>query len=248
MRRLHALFALVTTLAAGCAGATAPQAAREPAPVVRVTPTPAPRPASPSRAAIRASLAARRARHLDVLRAYHLAGVFPHNTTQPGEGHFLIDDRGVLCAVANLIAQDGLRHLIEEASRADNGLLFAEATSGPFNDWILSSGFTRDEIARIQVPAPYVGELPVVAPEPMPEPPVPAPMPIRIDPFAAVDRQVAEYLAATEAALRAGSDASLDLAVAALEARPDLALALVHGDEPAPAPVASVVRFAQPPQ
>ncbi|HUS67920.1 MAG TPA: hypothetical protein VMZ28_25465 [Kofleriaceae bacterium] len=203
---------------------------------------------APSRAAIRAALAARRAHHLEVLHAYRTTGIFPHNSTQPGEGHFLIDPRGVLCAVANLIAQDGHRDLIDDASRTDNGLLFASVERGPFHDWILSSGFTREEIGRIQVPAPYVGPMPeeLIPVQPGPEP-APAPRPIAVDPFAAADMQVAAYLDAIESTLRASTDAALDLAVAALAERPDLAVAIVRDPAPAPDAVATI-RFAQPPQ
>jgi hypothetical protein len=244
MRRLLALLALTTSLAtAACATGTAPQAVREPERVVRHDTTPAPaRRRQPSLAEVRAALAARRVHHLDVLRAYRQAGVFPRNTTQPGEGHFLIDARGTLCAVANLIAQDGLRHLIEQASREDNGLLFAQVDAGPFHDWILSSGFTRDEIGRIQVPAPYVGEMPVPVPQPAPAPPPPP-----YDPIAAADQQVSDYLTAIEATLRADSDASLDIAATLLSARPDLAVAVVRDAAPASAEVATI-RFAQPPR
>lgn len=160
----------------------------------------------------RTILRARRQHHLDVLRAYRDAGVFPLNTSLAGDGHFLIDARGTLCAVANLIAQDGLRPLVVQAAGENNALLFAEVQDGPFHDWILTSGFTREEIARIQAPAPPVADFPEVTPSP------------RL--VAAANRRVTAYLAAVERALRDETDAGLDLAIRRLAARQDLRRAL----------------------
>lgn len=229
MSRFPLWIALLSVSAAACARAAAPAVEPAPAPVVR---------RSPSEAEIRAALVARRAHHLDVLRAYREAGVFPINTTVPGDGHFLIDDHGTLCAVANLIAEDGHRDLIVVASRTDNGLLFGDVKSGPIHDWILTSGFTQEEIARIQVPAPYVGEQPVIVPDDPVEPrPEPAPSPVEL-----ANAKVSAYLLAIEAELRTG--AGIDTALARLQSHPDL-VARVLADAPAPAVVA--VRFAQPP-
>jgi hypothetical protein len=227
MSRFPLWIALLSVSAAACATAAAPAAEPQPVPVVHC---------SPSDSDLRAALIARRSHHLDVLRAYREAGVFPINTTIPGEGHFLIDDLGTLCAVANLIAQDGNRDLIVVASRTDNALLFGNVKSGPIHDWILTSGFTQEEIARIQAPAPYVGEQPTIRPDD-PVQPNPEPSPIEL-----ANAKVSAYLLAIEAELR--ENAGIDTALARLQAHPDL-MAAVLNDVPGPA-VASV-RFAQPP-
>lgn len=250
MNRLSSVL-LVVALATGCAGTRArPDTAVEPTQPVPVThpiARPAPRPA-PTDAEIKNALIARRRDHLAVLRSYREARQFPRNTTQPGDGHFLIDQRGVLCAVANLIAMDGHRGLIEEASRSNNGLLFGDVVDGPFHAWILTSGFTQEEIARIQVPAPFVGEDPRPlrpSPVPMPEPdPIPEPGP---SPIELADQQVYDYLVAIEAALTADESPGVALAAERLTAHPELVAALLEQDAPAADAVAANVRFAQPP-
>ena len=224
MSRFPLWIALLSVSAAACARAATPAAEPTPAPVVHHSPT---------EADLRAALIARRQHNLDVLRAYREAGVFPINTTVPGEGHFLIDDHGTLCAVANLIALDGHRDLIVVASRTDNGLLFGDVKSGPIHDWILTSGFTHEEIARIQVPAPYVGPEPEIRPQ---DPINPEPNPIEL-----ANAQVRDYLIANEAELR--SNAGIDTALARIEAHPELVAQVLEGT-PGPA---VATRFAQPP-
>ena len=227
MSRFPLWIALLSVSAAACARAAVPAVEPNPAPVVH---------RSPSEAELRAALIARRQHNLDVLRAYREAGVFPINTTVLGEGHFLIDDHGTLCAVANLIAQDH-RDLIVVASRTDNGLLFGDVKSGPIHDWILTSGLTQEEIARIQAPAPYVGPEPEIRPE---DPINPEPSPIEL-----ANAKVRDYLIAIEAELR--SNAGIDTALSRLQARPELVAQVLDGT-PGPA-VAAVAapRFAQPP-
>jgi hypothetical protein len=226
MSRFPLWIALLSVSAAACARAAVPAAEPTPAPVVH---------RSPSEADLRAALIARRQHNLDVLRAYREAGVYPINTTVVGDGHFLIDDHGTLCAVANLIAQDGHRDLIVVASRTDNGLLFGEVKSGPIHDWILTSGFTQEEIARIQVPAPYVGPAPEIRPQ---DPINPEPSPLEL-----ANAKVRDYLIAIEAELR--SNAGIDTALSRLQARPELVAQVLDGT-PGPA-VAAAPRFAQPP-
>jgi hypothetical protein len=83
---------------------------------------------------------------------------------------------------------------------------------GPMLDWMLGSGLTQEELARIQAPAPVLAApsrpLPVPAP---PSPPV-AVAPPRIDEptmIAAIRAHIAEV----EAELRANREKSLDVAV-----------------------------------
>jgi len=229
MSRFPLWIALLSVSAAACARAAAPVA--EPTQVAEVHP-------EPTDSELRAALIARRGHNLDVLRAYREAGVFPINTSVPGEGHFLIDEHGTLCAVANLIAQDGHRDLIVIASRTDNGLLFGDVKSGPIHDWILTSGFTQEEIARIQVPAPYVGDQPVVQPDdPIQPAPQPEPSPVEL-----ANAQVSAYLLAIESELR--SNAGIDTALVRLQAHPELIADLLWS-QPGPAVVAT--HFAEPP-
>ena len=230
MSRFPLWIALLSVSAAACARAAAPAAEPTQAPVVH---------RSPSDAELRAALIARRTHNLAVLRAYRQAGVFPINTSVPGDGHFLIDEHGTLCAVANLIAQDGHRDLILVASRTDNGLLFGDVKSGPIHDWILTSGFTQEEIARIQVPAPYVGPTePVIQPDdPIQPAPVPEPSPIEL-----ANAKVRDYLIAIEAEL--SLNAGIDTALARLQSHPDLVAQVLATD---PGPAVAAVRFAEPP-
>ena len=93
------------------------------------------------------------------------------------------------------------------------------------------------------MPSPYVGPMP----EELIPVPAPEPAPIAVDPFEGADRQVAAYLESIESTLRASTDAALDLAVAALAQRPDLAVAVVRDAAPTPDAVATI-QFAQPPQ
>lgn len=231
MSRFPLWIALLSVSAAACARAAAPAAEPTAAPVVR---------RAASEAEIRAALAARRAHHLDVLRAYREAGVFPINTSVPGDGHFLIDQHGTLCAVANLIAQDGHKDLIVVAARTDNGLLFGDVKSGPIHDWILTSGFTQEEIARIQVPAPYVGDQPQIQPDDPVEPaPRPEPAP---DPIELANARVRAYLLAIEQELR--GNAGVELALARLQARPELIAEVLSA---APGPAVAALQFAAPP-
>jgi hypothetical protein len=233
MSRFPLWIALLSVSAAACARAAAPAAEPTPAPVVR---------RSPSDAELRAALVARRTHHLDVLRAYHEAGVFPINTTVPGDGHFLIDEHGTLCAVANLIAKDGHEDLILVAARTDNGLLFGDVKSGPIHDWILTSGFTQEEIARIQVPAPYIGDQPQVRPDDPVEPaPAPAPEP-EPAPVELASAKVRAYLLAIEAELR--GNAGVDLALARLQEHPELIAEVLRAE---PGPAVAAIRFAAPP-
>jgi len=227
MSRFPLWIALLSVSAAACARVAAPVA--EPTQVAEVHP-------SPTDAELRAALVARRSHHLDVLRAYRQAEVFPINTTIPGEGHFLIDDSGTLCAVANLIAKDGHKDLIIIAARTDNGLLFGDVKSGPIHDWILTSGFTQEEIARIQVPAPYVGDHPL-EPDPVQPGTQPEPSPVEL-----ANAKVRAYLVAIEAELR--TNAGIDTALARLQAHPELIADLMWSQ---PGPAVAALQFAAPP-
>ena len=110
------------------------------------------------RARVRAELASARRRHLGMLRRYANAMAFPVNTYEPGMLNVFVDDEGHICAAANLIARDGQRDLVQRTAAQDNYLRLAEVVGGPLMDWMLSSGFTQEEIARIQEPHEYIDE------------------------------------------------------------------------------------------
>lgn len=106
------------------------------------------------RTEVRAALAKARDAHLAQLKAYAKAGVFPTNALVPRTANIFRDAAGHLCAVANLIHQDGLDDLVDRTAKSQNLVILADLKTGELVDWIASSGFLREEIAQIQ--APYV--------------------------------------------------------------------------------------------
>lgn len=110
------------------------------------------------RVRIRRDLASARRRHLAMLRRYANAMAFPINTYEPGRLNVFIDGEGHICAAANLIARDGQRELVEQTAALDNNVRLVEVVGGPLMDWMLTSGFTQEEIGRIQEPYSYIDE------------------------------------------------------------------------------------------
>ena len=106
----------------------------------------------PTRAEVRAALAARRALQIERLEAYRKAGVFPRNRVSPEVINVFRDERGLLCAVANLIHLDGELALVAKTARENNYVKMGNLKSGALYEWILASGFTSEEIAAIQLP------------------------------------------------------------------------------------------------
>jgi hypothetical protein len=154
----------------------------------------------PAPDAIRARLAARRATAIERLHAYAVAGQFPHDYVMAPALHMFRDDAGRYCAVANLVHLDGRDDLVEEVVRAQNDLAVADVHEGELYDWMLGSGFTQEELARIQKPAPFVERRP-----PSED---------------AMNRAMVAHLTAVEAELRASTDASLTIATQRYQARP----------------------------
>jgi hypothetical protein len=199
----------------------------------QATPTPAaPMSANVVRSAVRADLAAHRDLQLARLHAYAEAGLFPRNSTSDAPLHMFKDPDGRLCAVANLVHQDGLDDLVDATARTQNDVALADVTSGPLYAWALASGLTMEEIARIQRPAPrisqppkgpYTGDpldprtnfqsaassKPVAIAKPAPKPAAP-----RAADEDAMRAELRAHFAAVEAQIAAGTDASLDVAVA----------------------------------
>ncbi len=166
------------------------------------------------RAAVRAALAHARATNLAAFRAYQGKGVFPSNTFDDKRLNVWRDRDGHLCAAATIIDASGQHALVQRVAEQTNFIRLADVTQGPLMDWILTSGFTQDEIAAIQEPFDPVTE-PRVAP--------------RVEPklrMAENDRLRAKYTAVTKL-LVSNESKSLDLATDRLMKHPQLAWQLV---------------------
>lgn len=126
------------------------------APHEAVPPAGVDRAAASERARVRAELASARRRHLGMLRRYARAMAFPVNGYRPGMTNVFVDGDGHLCAAANLIARDGHRDLVDVTAAQDNFVRLVEVEGGPLLEWMLRSGFTQEEIGRIQEPYAYL--------------------------------------------------------------------------------------------
>lgn len=165
------------------------------------------------RASVRAALAARRAQNLALFHAYRTAGVYPHNFVQAGKLNVWLDPEGHLCAAATIINNSGNTDLAMSVPSMNNYLKLIDVTEGPLMDWILTSGFTQDEIGMIQEP--FVGP---VRPQPIVEPDAQR---------TAEDARLAKRYAVVEKALKKQRKHSLEAAVDRLMQNPELAAALV---------------------
>ena len=170
---------------------------------------------APDRAAVRKALEKRRAKNLAAFRAYRNGGVYPHNTVRPGPLNVWIDEDGHLCAAATMIAKDGKQKLVDDQAGIDNQVRLMNVTKGPLLDWILTSGFTIEEIDRIQAPMIY------------PDGRVEGPFLPRD--FTAEDAKLRAGYARTDAALVKQAKKSLDTAVDRVMTNTALAWKLVNG-------------------
>jgi hypothetical protein len=164
--------------------------------------------------ATRARLRQARAHHLEMLHAYWQAGLFPENTVKPTVANIFRDAAGHLCAVANMVDKDGLHELVDRTARQDNLVRVADLDAGELHDWVLTSGFTREEIAMIQVPyMPRPGE----QAGPVPVLPQERPVVKHDDSIAraraAERKRIQSHLAEVERRLRDDTELSLDVAV-----------------------------------
>lgn len=163
------------------------------------------------RALVKKALEKRRAKNLAAFRAYRKGGVYPHNTFRWGPLNVWKDANGHLCAAATMIAKDGKRELVDETAKTNNQIRLMNVTEGALLDWIMTSGFTIEELDRIQAPMVY------------PEAP-----PLERD-FAAEDAKLRAGYAATDTWLVKHAKSALDKATDRLMANPDLARSLVEG-------------------
>jgi hypothetical protein len=186
-------------------------------------PDPAPRPPKPAhpdvdRAAVRRALAANRAKAIQLFRAYHKRGIYPHNTFTDGSLNVWLDAEGRLCAAATIIAgwSAELREQVLAQADLDNFIRLVDVEGGWLMDWILTSGLTQEELVAIQLPFEPVGrDLQIIEPTPDPRLARRADKKLRAA-YAKIDRMLVEQ-----------GRASLELAVDRLMANPELAARLV---------------------
>ena len=139
LRRLSAVL-LTLALAAPLAAAAANAPQDEPPPL-------------PSRADVLKALAKRRDHNLADFRTYRKKGVYIHNTVRSGPLNIWRDADGHLCAAATMIEMDGRDDLVKQVADTNLYQRMLDETDGPVYDWLLTSGFTLEEIDRIQAPA-----------------------------------------------------------------------------------------------
>jgi hypothetical protein len=201
LKRLFALVIAVTTTAQ--AGEfSRPPSTTEPDPIaVR---------AAPTRKAVRAALASRREHNVAAFHAYVARGIYPHNTYRFGPLNVWRDAEGHLCAAATMISKDGHDELAQTTARANNNIRLLDVVDGPLLDWMLTSGFTIEEIDRIQVPD---MEPAIVDPQTL----------------AAEDAKLNNSYRAAEAFLKKHVKEDLETATDRLLANPALAWQLVEG-------------------
>lgn len=152
---------------------------------------------------------------------YRQKRVYPHNTYQPGMLNVWKDVDGHLCAIATLVHESGRDDLVGAVAIDRNFVKLADVTTGPLIDWVLTSGFTQEEAVMIQAPtradieawdAEQARQEAIVKRK-----------------LAHEDRRLNKNYIAVERALEEPriAESGLDLAVARLAARPDLAAALL---------------------
>lgn len=171
---------------------------------------------SPDREEVRKALAKRRAKNLKAFRVYRNAGVYPHNWVRSGPLNVWMDPDGHLCAAASMISQDGKHKLVLEIGATDNNIRLLNVTDGALLDWMLTSGFTIEEIDAIQVPGFGMEDWQRQR--------------RREFDWTAEDARLRKAYAKTDAQLVKNQKSSLDLAVNRLLQNPDLAWKLVEGN------------------
>jgi hypothetical protein len=215
MSRLAIAFTFIASL-------TTPALADQPSPHFAQAPVASARaemmPLVVDRDTVRAALVAARKANLQRFRDYQAAGVFPSNTFQGKKLNVWRDEDGHFCAAATIIRLSGLTDLADRVAEQSNFIRLADVKQGPLMDWILTSGLTQDEIAAIQEPF-----MPVV------EKPSPAPQPIDLAMRKAENARLRAKYRQVEKMIVRNASKSLDLAVARLMKRPELAANLVGG-------------------
>jgi hypothetical protein len=178
-------------------------------------------PAPLTRAGVRDALRRARHRNLAFFRAYEKTGVFPSNVFQPRKLNVWRDPDGHFCAAATIIRASGMTELVDRVAEQNNFIRLADVTQGPLMDWILTSGFTQDEIAMIQEP--FV---------PVMDPPVQRNKPGIVDARlrAAENARLRATYTRVERALVKNEKKSIELAVDRLMKHPELAWKLASAE------------------
>ena len=93
-----------------------------------------------------------RLRNVELLREYRERGLFPRNIDFSHESMpYFVDDRGVPCAMAYLIARSGRGDVVDRIRVTQNNARIMDlATDTELVQWLDASGFTLAEAARIQ--------------------------------------------------------------------------------------------------
>lgn len=172
-------------------------------------------------AALRAALVKQRATNLARFEAYREARVYPHNLYAADTRNVWKDPDGHLCAIATLVHDAGRDDLVDAIANDQNFVRLADVQSGPIVDWILTSGLTQEEAVMIQ--APTEADVEMWEAEQRREERA---LKRKI---AREDRRLNKNYIAVARALHEPriEDAGLDLAVARLMARPELAAQLL---------------------
>ena len=167
----------------------------------------------PSRDDVRAALIAARAKNLAAFRAYVKLGSFPSNTHVDGLANVWRDDEDHFCAAATIM-KSGNQALALKIAEENNSLRLADVEEGEVMSWILTSGFTQDELALIQRPF-----------SPVVEKPEPAPILVEVDPDLrrAETARLRKLYAAIDKQLVAKQKQSIEVAVDRLMKNPSVA-------------------------
>jgi hypothetical protein len=192
MKKMLAL--MTTILAAACHTGPASD------PTTAPTWTGAPAHAAPT-ARTTAELAGRRAQMIAYLHDYMEAGQYPTDDTAGLPRSVFVDSKGVRCPMAELIWRSGHQDLVEAVAREHNEVRLADVHEGPLVAWMEGSGLTMDEINLIQGAA----DLDMVWLQEAPS-----------QESILARGEVRGRLESAEQALRAGTQHSLEVAVAAL--------------------------------
>jgi hypothetical protein len=142
------------------------------------------------------ALAGARLFEITRLREYSATGRFPRNHRIFNRTPIFIDESKTPCAVGYLMQRSGHSALANQIAKTNNHVYIEHIKEGPAYEWILLSGLTQDECARIQ-PS-YNWDRP--KPEPRPE-----------------HVRLREHFALLEDQLLSATAASLKEAVAKLE-------------------------------
>lgn len=97
----------------------------------------------------------RRQAALDHLHEYWQEETFPTNRRRSGRIPCFIGGNGVPCAMAHLLQADGRDDLVETVMATDPTIHLDAVDDGPLAEWVVETGLTMDEAARIQPSYPY---------------------------------------------------------------------------------------------